>query len=419
MTISLFETKIAAKPKAFFVAVAALLEDGNAVSLAQIGLEPERLACAVDASNDSDVDEENALDQLTRAMARSDLPAEEVRPYAEALARRQNRLPWGGRVADFSEGSMTNRALGGPAAEVWLACSASTFNVEDAWEALALSEAAQAAAIAHPEILFAQAISINELPSFQLRFGSQSSQVLSADLLQSFVEQLANTGAQEAKEDALQFATDGLQALAKRGAWDQARALARHAINALVQDPFLDTAGSAAGDLACFAANEQGILLAELARAASRLRLRAENVSASWRGESPHCFIYAPNGNGGLRLPGYGCSDSDRSISLADYALAFGEGPPLQKSSHIEADANCFSHELAALAAELRRQGLAEAIEARGTPKAIRCLAEKQNAIEAGKGNWRQAEFSAEWEMLHVMESSEPPKAASKASMRM
>lgn len=418
MTTSIFEMKIAAKPKVFFVAVAALLEDGEALSLAHIGLDPERLASAVDAWRGSGADEENALDELTKAVARSDLPPEEVRPYADALARRQARAPYGGSLADFSEGSMTDRALRGPAAEVWLACSASKFNVEDAWAALALNEAAQAVAIAHPEILFSQAIAINETPHFQLRFGSKDSQALSPDLLQSFVERLANTGNVEAGEDALQFATDGLQALAKRGAWEQARVLARHAIKALMQDPSLDTAGSATGELVCFAANEQGILLAELAAAACSIRLNTEDVSASWRGDTPHCFIYAPNGNGGLRLPGNGDPDSDRSISLADYALACGEGSPIQKSSHMDADPNSFSHELATLAGELRRQGLAEAIEARGTPQAVRRLVEKQNEIEAKTATWRQSDIAAQWEMLHVMEASEAPRAPSKASMR-
>lgn len=419
MSMSIFEAKLAGKPKGFFLAAAALLEDQQAQSLADIGLDAERLAEVVDAWRGFDLDVQEALDELTKAVALSDLPAEEVRPYADALARRQEKMRHvfhGDKLADFQEGSLTSRVLGGRAAAVWLACPASLFAAEDAWPALSGNALAEAAALANPEILFDQAIEQGEHPSFKRKFGRQSP-TASAELLKGFVERLANSGGPEGAEDALIFAANSLDELARLEQWSQGIELARHAIKALVNDATLDRAGEAAGDLALFAAKDAAAL-AELASAADNIRLCLdERPGMGTISTQRHGFVWAPNGVGGLRFP---CSGEEDSISLADYALAFGEGPPAQKNAHAEARSDQFSPELAALAGELRRQGLAAAIEARGTIEAARALIECQNAFEAGKIGAGEARETARtgWARLYLMEAAESPKAPSRTSMR-
>lgn len=414
---TIFETKLSAKPRAFFLAVAALLADGDVRSLKEIGLDSTRLAAAVDALRGSDSEVAEALDEMTKAIAGANLEPFETQPYADALARRQEKDPYGDRLADFSGDWMTAAALGGRSAAVWLSCAASKFCVADAWPALAANPAAQEAAIKHPEVLFDQAIKSREAPCF--RFRGKSSAMLSPSLFLAFAERLSQSENMDEREAGLRFATEALDGLKSHGAMDQARALAFHAIgvHASQEGAELDCAGELAGALVCFASGDGGDVLKSLALASATARLYPTSHAVVRKGSSRYSFIFAPNGRGGINFPAIEGQEGELSFSLADYALAFGHSPVIQPQNCSSATPGLFSRELGILATEIRRLGLAKAIEARGTPAALLRLALAQHAIEFGEMG-AQREASAGWEQFLLLEASEPARAPSKAALR-
>lgn len=412
---TIFETKLSAKPRAFFLAVAALLADGDVGSLEEIGLDSKRLAGAVDALRGSDSGVAEALDEMTMAIAGSNLAPIETQPYADALERRQKKDPYGDRLADFSNDWMTGAVLGGKSAAVWLACGASKFCAGDAWPALAANPAAQEAAIKHPEILFDQAIKSGEEPCF--RFRGTSSSMLSPSLFVAFAERQSQSDDRGQRESGLRFASEALAELVTHGAKEQARALARHAISvhASPSSAGLDSSGGFIGSLTCFACEDGGDILRDLAMASDDARIFP--CPTRQKAAVAYSFVFAPNGRGGINLPESCGADEELSFSLADYALAFGDGPVIQPQNCSSACPDLFSPELATLAAEIRRLGLADAIEARGTPAALRRLAMLQHAMESGEEGLA-SEASTAWEEFMMLEASEVARAPSRATLR-
>ena len=415
---SLFERRLSASPRPFFLAAAALILDGQIASLAEIGLDAERIASVVDAMRGSDSDQADALDSLTSAISASRLPASDVQPYADALARRRALDPYGHFPADFFQSWDTEAALGGPAAQVWLSCAASKFSAQDAWTALANNPAAQEGAIAHPEILMDQAINAGELPCIGQggRWSARQCEKLSARLLAALAERMATSEDPEDREAGARFACCSLEALSKHGQCEKAQVLARGAIKAFSMESTLDPAGELVGELAKFAMGNEEILT-ELASAASAIGILPVTHSGFGFGEKEHGFVFAPSGHGGLNFPKFLPGMKESFFSLAELALAFGDGPhPNSGSGSPGKNQELFSPELAALAAKMRELGLVEAIEASGTPKALRELVEIQRAIQAGDSEVGQGD--AAMEAYAIMSQSSAPTSQKRTRLR-
>lgn len=418
MRQSLFEKKLSASPRPFFLAAAAMILDGAISSLSEIGLDAGRLSAVVDAARGSDPDLTNALDMLTSAISGSRLPPSEVQPYADALARRRALNPYGPAMADFSSPWETEAILRGPASQVWLSCSAAEFSPQAAWAALADNPAAQESAIAHPEILLDQAINAGELPF--IGQGSPASATLckklSAKLLAALAERMGSSEDSDDREAGARFACGALEILADQGQNEKAEAMARHAIKALSLESTLDPGGELLGQLATFAMGNEKTL-AELARAASAIRI-LPSVHAGRRVEDPsHGFVFAPSGHGGLSFPQCLPGMDESFFTLAEYALAFGNGPdPDPMARKRSSNPDKFSPELEALSTKMRELGVAEAVEARGTPEALRELVMIQQAIDAGTQD--PGRGSAALEAYAMMAQSSAPNSLNRARMR-
>lgn len=418
MQQSLFEKKLSASPRPFFLAAAAMILDGAIRSLSEIGLDAGRLAAVVDVARGSDSDLANALDMLTSAISGSRLPPSEVQPYADALARRRALDPYGPAMADFSSPWDTEAILRGPAAQVWLSCSAAGFSPQAAWAALADNPAAQESAIAHPEILLDQAINAGELPFFGQGASASAKQCqkLSVRLLAALAERMGSSEDSDDREAGVRFACGALEKLAEQGQNEKAEALARHAIKALSQDSTLDPGGELLGQLAIFAMSNEETLV-ELARAACAIRILPNSHSGRRVEDPKHGFVFAPSGHGGLAFPQCLPGMAESFFTLAEYALAFGNGPdPDPMARKLSSNPDKFSPELEALSAKMRELGVAEAVEARGTPQALRELVMIQQAIEAGIQD--PARGLAALEAYAMMAQSSPPNSHNRARLR-
>jgi hypothetical protein len=374
---------------AAMVATATALLDGPArsnTSLAAFGLDPNALGRAVCEGVRAQNIETSQVASLVRALIFSNIAVDEqqvIEQHLNLLREERKRDFEHPLLADFtSDDEPVADMLKRPGAPVWLGSPLADFSDALAWAAMEGRPDLAEAAIANPAGLLHGSAKHKINPGDSMSLSKAEPSLL--------VEYARRVKGIDSAEQALYLAQRWLGYPDIQGA---PGARLRFALLGFIQKEmknYPDARGEVIAGLAQAAhASEDQAFAHGIVRMADEISL----------GDDPArgIFIFHPSGSGGIDLPKLSPPRFDPSVILptftwADYILAYGgalgPGDESEKSRSrqnsreaVEGSGSTYSAALDFLAESMRALGLDQPILARGTPQALRDLAQLEHDV--------------------------------------